>query len=93
MKLYCITIYTSGGAVEYIVPATCESFDSRMASALANGDILLLDTVEGGKLVLNPLQSVAIEIAEIPAKDERMETPPTQKSDYPKTGTADKTRL
>lgn len=77
MKTYLITIYTSGGAVEYIVPATCENFDSRMASALANGDILLLDTIDGGKLMLNPLQSVAIEIAEVSASADRAETPPT----------------
>ena len=76
MKTYLITVYTSGGAIEYEVPATCADFDSRMASALANGDILLLDTMDGGKLVLNPLQSVAIEIAEITANAERAETPP-----------------
>lgn len=76
-----VIIYTSNAALSFNVEATTTDFQERLASALEEGTVIL-DTVEGTKLILNAINVVAIEVhAAADATAERThDTPPRQKS-------------
>lgn len=59
--LYELTVYTASGAVVFTVKGTDEDFEERLSEALEEGAVLL-DTAEGGRLLLNPVNTVAIEM-------------------------------
>lgn len=56
-----VVAYTQNGAISFLVTATIDNFEERIAEALEQGTVIL-DTVEGSKLVLNAINVVAIEI-------------------------------
>lgn len=56
-----IIIYTISAALSFNVKATTEDFQERLAGALEEGTVIL-DTVEGSKLILNAINVVAIEL-------------------------------
>ena len=56
-----VIIYTSNAALSFNVEATTTDFQERLASALEEGTVIL-DTIEGSKLVLNAINVVAIDI-------------------------------
>ena len=58
-----VIIYTSNAALSFNVEATTTDFQERLASALEEGTVIL-DTIEGSKLVLNAINVVAIDIHE-----------------------------
>lgn len=70
-----ITIYTSGGAVDYILKDTTDNFKIELASAIESGSVRV-ETIEGSILFINPLNAVAIEIEDFEEDD----TPPGVKS-------------
>ncbi len=71
-----VIIYTSNAALSFNVEATTTDFQERLASALEEGTVIL-DTVEGTKLILNAINVVAIEVH---AAAERTQTlPPVKK--------------
>lgn len=70
-----ITIYTQTGALSFDVVASGKDFDDRLAAALEQGSVVL-DTVEGSRLILCALNVVAIEIQ--PAVT-TLDIPPVQK--------------
>ena len=64
MSRVCEVItYTSNAALSFNVEATADNFQERLASALEEGTVIL-DTVEGSKLILNAINVVAIEVHE-----------------------------
>ena len=73
-----IVIYTNSEALAFTVKATTEDFQERLAGALEEGTVIL-DTVEGSKLILNAINVVAIEIPEQEqaAGDISTQNPPT----------------
>ena len=56
-----ITIYTHDSALEFDIKTTCDNFQDTLADALENGTVIL-DTVEGSRLILSAINVVAIEI-------------------------------
>ena len=56
-----VIIYTSNAALSFNVEATTTDFQERLANALEEGTVIL-DTIEGSKLVLNAINVVAIDI-------------------------------
>ena len=61
-----IQTYTTQGAVlcnTVLVPNAVKDFPQMICDALEAGSVLL-DLVVGGKLILNPLNAIAIEIGE-----------------------------
>lgn len=66
MKVQDITIYaTTGAAIEYTVIAhNGIEFEDELCAALEEGCVLL-DTVVGNKVIINPLTAVAVEIAAV----------------------------
>ena len=60
-KICELTVYTMAAALEFTVYATTDDFQERLAEALENGTVIL-DTIEGTKLILNAINVVAIEI-------------------------------
>ena len=59
-----LTIYTAQGAIVYTINKTSENFIEVLTSALERGYVAV-DTVEGSRLIINPLNVVAIEIKEL----------------------------
>ncbi len=62
-KVCELIIYTSQAAYSFYVEATTADFQERLAAALEEGTVIL-DTIEGSKLVLNAINVVAIDIHE-----------------------------
>ena len=60
-KVCEVIIYTSQAVYSFYVEATTTDFQERLAAALEEGTVLL-DTVEGTKLILNAINVVAIEV-------------------------------
>lgn len=56
-----VIIYAQSGALSFEVVATATDFEQRLADALEQGTVLL-DTVDGSKLVISALNVVAIEV-------------------------------
>ena len=56
-----VIIYTSSAVLSFNIEATTTDFQERLASALEEGTVIL-DTVEGTKLILNAINVVAIEV-------------------------------
>jgi len=75
-----VIIYTSQAAYSFYVEATTTDFQERLAAALEEGTVLL-DTVDGTKLILNAINVVAIEVhAAAEYTDEKQQhIPPVQK--------------
>jgi len=74
-----VIIYTSSGALSFTVKAPTEDFQERLANALEEGTVLL-DTVDGSKLILNAINVVAIEVNAVADGGEQPQNiPPTQK--------------
>ena len=59
-----ITIYTTAGAVTYVVRDTCDNFKEKLTAALEQGTTTV-ETIEGSNLIVNPLNAAAIEVKEI----------------------------
>ena len=59
-----ITIYTSQGAITYTVLKTCDNFIEALTSALEKGYVSV-DTTEGSRLIINPINAAAVEIKEL----------------------------
>lgn len=78
-KICELTVYTMAAALEFTVYATTEDFQERLAEALENGTVIL-DTIEGTKLILNAINVVAIEIHTAEKnKNISVNTPPVKK--------------
>ena len=80
MSYICeVLIYTSNAALSFNVVATTTSdFQERLAAALEEGTVLL-DTVEGSKLILNAINVVAIEVNTPTTSTEKgLNTPPVK---------------
>lgn len=79
-KICEVIIYTSNAALSFNVEATVEGFQDKLASALEEGTVIL-DTIEGTKLILNAINVVAIEVhAAADATAERTQIlPPVKK--------------
>lgn len=60
-KVCEVIIYTSNAALSFNVEATTDNFQETLASALEEGTVIL-DTIEGTKLILNAINVVAIEV-------------------------------
>jgi hypothetical protein len=75
-----VIIYTGQAAVSFYVEATTANFQERLAAALEEGTVML-DTVEGSKLMLNAINVVAIEVrtATEYTAEARQNIPPTSK--------------
>ena len=78
-----VIIYTQSGALSFEVLASGNDFEERLAGALEQGTVLL-DTVDGSKLVLCAINVVAIEVREVGAAAAAAEkitsdTPPVKK--------------
>lgn len=79
-ELIEIVICTDSAGLSYFVEAVEEDFVEQIANALEEGTVVL-DTVEGSKLVLNAINVVAIEIRKPTAVDViENNIPPIQKS-------------
>lgn len=75
-----IVICTDSAALSYFVEEEEEDFVEQIANALEEGTVVL-DTVEGSKLILNAINVVAIEIRKPTAADMTANNiPPIQKS-------------
>lgn len=59
-----ITIYTAQGAIVYTINKTSDNFIEALTSALERGYVAV-DTVEGSRLIINPLNVAAIELKEL----------------------------
>lgn len=77
-----VIIYTQSGALSFEVLASGNDFEERLAGALEQGTVLL-DTVDGSKLVLCAINVVAIEVREVDAaaaaEKITSDTPPVKK--------------
>ena len=77
-----VIIYTQSGALSFEVLASGNDFEERLAGALEQGTVLL-DTVDGSKLVLCAINVVAIEVREVgataAAEKITSDTPPVKK--------------
>lgn len=62
-----VIIYTQSSALSFEVVASCNDFEERLAAALEQGTVLL-DTVDGSKLVLCAINVAAIEVREVGAE-------------------------
>lgn len=63
MNVHDITIYTMQGAVlERTVVATMQDFESALCSAFEEGSVIL-DTIDGTKIIINPMTAVAVEVS------------------------------
>ena len=71
-KVCEVIIYTSNAALSFNVEATTDNFQETLASALEEGTVIL-DTIEGTKLILNAINVVAIEVH---AAQEKVQTLP-----------------
>ncbi len=80
MREICeLIVYSNTAAIPYLVEVTIEDFQERLAKALEDGTVVL-DTVEGSKLILNAINVVAIEIRKPTSIDESVNNiPPVEK--------------
>ena len=76
-KLCELIIYTSNAVLSFNVQVSAPDFQERLAAALEEGTVIL-DTIEGSRLVLNAINVVAIEIQETKAEDFTADTPPSK---------------
>ncbi|MDR2531470.1 MAG: hypothetical protein LBC82_01325 [Oscillospiraceae bacterium] len=67
-----LIIYTVRNVITFDIKNTAENMRDEIAETLAEGEALILDTVEGSRLALNPDNVIAVEI-----KETKEETPPT----------------
>lgn len=81
-EICTITIYTATSAIEFNVIATVDEFQTTLANALEEGTVVL-DTVEGNKLILNAINVIAIEINPPEKADEIDLTPPRHAENTP----------
>ena len=72
-----VIIYTSSAVLSFNIEATTTDFQERLASALEEGTVIL-DTVEGTKLILNAINVVAIEVHKAEAQVQNI--PPAEKN-------------
>lgn len=79
MSYICeVLIYTSNAALSFNVAATTSDFQNKLAAALEEGTVIL-DTVEGSKLILNAINVVAIEVNTPTTSTEKgLNTPPVK---------------
>ena len=56
-----LVVYTQSGAVTFQVKATADNFEDRVAAALEEGTVIL-ELVDGGKIILCAINVVAIEV-------------------------------
>ncbi len=63
-KIYEITVYTNEAAFTYNVIPTTDNFEDDLLSAIGSG-IVMIDTVEGSKLILNTANIMAVEVKEV----------------------------
>lgn len=70
-----LTIYTSNAALSFNVEATTDDFQERLANAIEDGTVLL-NTVEGSRLILNAINVVAIEVREVSLATENVKDAP-----------------
>lgn len=70
-----VIIYTSSGAMSFNIVVTADDFQERLANALEEGTVIL-DTVEGSKLILNAINVVAIEVNAVADKGNCQTIPP-----------------
>lgn len=76
MRRVCeVIVYTSQAALSFNVEATVEGFQDKLAAALEEGTVIL-DTIEGTKLILNAINVVAIEVH---AEQTAQNIPPAEK--------------
>ena len=62
MKKYLLSIHTQQGTVAYEVQVP---EDTNLATLLLDDDPLALETTEGSTLIVQPINAVAIEVAEV----------------------------
>ena len=62
-KTRTILVYTQNGAIPFQVKAPMEDFTERLGRALEQGTVVL-ETAQGGTLLLSAINVVAIEICE-----------------------------
>jgi len=73
-----VVIYTSNAALSFNVAATTSDFQNKLAAALEEGTVIL-DTVEGSKLILNAINVVAIEVnTPTTSTEKELNTPPVK---------------
>ena len=60
--MYTITIYTANGVMEFDIKYEGKDLADKINAAIDNG-MIMLDTVKGTQLIINPLDIVAIEIS------------------------------
>ena len=63
-----LTIYTAQGVITYTIHKTSDDFTELLTSALEKGYVAV-DTIEGSRLVINPLNAVVIEIKELSGEE------------------------
>lgn len=64
--IFTIRIYTTSNAIEYEIKTEVENLSDVIAEAIGDNNILLFDTVNDTKLLLNFFNIVAIEIINTP---------------------------
>lgn len=74
-----VIVYTHSAALSFEVVVSSNDFEERLANALEQGTVLL-DTVDGSKLVLCAINVIAIEVREAGATSkDTSDTPPVEK--------------
>lgn len=77
-KVCELIIYTANAALQFNVVATTSDFQERLAAALEEGTVVL-DTIEGSRLILNAINVVAIEVhKEAETEEMSSDTPPVK---------------
>lgn len=73
-----VVVYTQSSAISFEVVVSSNDFEERLANALEQGTVLL-DTVDGSKLVLCAINVIAIEVREAGATSkDTSDTPPVK---------------
>lgn len=62
-KTYSLTIYTAENVLQFDVVSSLDNFIDVMAEALESGSVVV-DMVDGHKLVLSLINAVGVEISE-----------------------------
>ncbi len=63
-----VTIYTAQGVVTYTISKASDNFIEELTSALENGYVAV-DTIEGSRLIINPMNAAAIELKELSSEE------------------------
>ena len=66
-KTYSLTIYTAENVLQFDVVSSLDNFIDVMAEALESGSVVV-DMVDGNKLVLSLINAVGVEISEAAAE-------------------------